>query len=631
MSSKGKGDHVHGFRNRSGKPHNLRTSTWFKVSTWFILATVSPLLLFAFVTFQQTRDIVYGYVGRFSEALIEELSNNVSRELSSLQNISIDIAYMSEVQQLCTSYIELSDGELKRRRDGIRVNISYKIALNRDVTDVFLYMLDGERMVLYGDERFAFSLLKEHEEALLTEALEKNGHIVMHPYTANQQVSGIRWQQDMRAGVADCIIIARAVRSLSSGEILGIMVMRVNERLFSNLLTQIDLGTEAVIIVCNERDMVVSSSDSAIFPINTTIAPPEQGSISSAGADGASLSSYDGVGQMAIESNLEGINWRILCFLPNNVLDRESLSIFQNLFILFIPIGILIVIGIWVFKRILWNPLASLADSMREAEGGNFSVTLHNDSKDEIGRATRSFNKMLEKIQQLLDDVKLRENQKRLAEMAALQAQVNPHFLSNALNIARCMAQAQQAYNIDNLLTALVDLLHISMGIHKTMLTLEEEFKYLQSYVEIYRHRSYSTFDVQYDLQPDLADSLVPKLILQPIVENALTHGLTKDVAKGQVVIRATGDKDEIHVSVTDNGRGMKPEQIADVSSRNVRDNGNRFSGIGLCNVDERIKMHFGNSYGVHLESIYHMYTTVEIVIPNLKEVDASDSDITRR
>jgi len=604
--------------NIFGKQSKFRTSTWVKVSSWFILISTIPLLLLALLTFQHTKDTMYAQVNKYTTELLKEVSSNVSRELYSMQNISLDIAYMSELHDLCVRYYDLTSGEVNKRRDDIRMNISYKLSLNRDITDVFLYTLDGDRLILYGDKGYQFNLLAEYEEELLAEVYDRDGHVVLHPYSSEQQSPGIRRQQDEKAGHANCILIARSIRALNSDDILGILVMRVNERFFFNWLNRIDMGEDAEIIIFDARNAIISSTNHMLFPINTTLDPLIRQTVTSGSSDVKKLD-YGGRRHIAIETDVEGINWKVFCLVPSDVLDSTSWIIIQNLIILLFFIGILIAIGIRVFKNILAYPLINLADSMKVAEGGDFDLVVCNNSPDEIGRATRSFNKVLEKIRELLDDVKRREKQKRQAELAALQAQINPHFLSNTLNMARCMAQTQQVRNIENILTALVDLLHISMDIRKTMITFEEEIIYLNSYVEIVRHRNYSTFDMQYDLQPDLADSLIPKLILQPIVENALTHGVNGNNPQGQVIVRVTGDSHDIHVTVTDNGQGMKQEQIAEIFNRKCNDNQNSFSGIGLRNVNERIKLLFGEAYGIHVESIYHMYTTIEIVIPNLK------------
>ncbi|MDR1061631.1 MAG: sensor histidine kinase [Clostridiales bacterium] len=592
----------------------LKTSTWAKVSIGFVLMGIVPVTLLSVMSFRQTKDFMHEQIHHYSAELLREASRGVGDKFVLLQNNSVEIAFMDEVQQLCVLAHELSQGEINRRIAALRLNISYKLSRSPDITDVFLYVPDGRRLVLYGDAGYQFNLPEAESEALLRDAYEKNGHAIIRAYGAERQKDGLRKQRDVKSGNASCSLIARGVRSLYGEDMLGVVVIRVNERFFSGQLSIIDLGDGAQIVIYDSSGQVIACTGSGLFPVGAEL-------------DRAVLSGLESA-HIMIDLQIEDAGWTMLGLIPSQILNRRASAIFADLLILLFPIGAVVFLGMRLFGKILARPLTELVSAMNAVEGGDLDVKLSNPSPDEIGRAAHSFNEMLRTIRELLEDVKIQETQKRQAELAALQAQINPHFLSNTLNLARCMAQTQKAFNIDALLTALIDLLHVSMNLQSTLITIEEELSYIRSYIEIIRYRNYNTFDVNYDIQANLFDSLIPKLILQPIVENALTHGLGGKAANGQIIVRAVSRTDGIHIAVTDNGQGISPERISDILRKKASNNGMRFSGIGLHNVDERIKLFFGEQYGLYIESVCKMFTTVEIVIPNRKRVDRADSSI---
>jgi len=223
-------------------------------------------------------------------------------------------------------------------------------------------------------------------------------------------------------------------------------------------------------------------------------------------------------------------------------------------------------------------------------------------------------------VRQLVDDVKAEETKKHEAELAALQAQINPHFIANTLGAAKILAQNQKADNIDQLLTALIELLNKSMTVGESLITLKEEVKYVQSYVKIMQFRSFTRAEVSYLIQDSVEDCLVPKMILQPLVENALIHGIAGSDRSIQIEVRAVADGDVLCLSVVDNGKGISPENIESIMSASPTEFGNRFSSIGLPNVHERVKRIFGDDHGLSIESKINLFTSIEITMPIVRK-----------
>jgi two-component system sensor histidine kinase YesM len=604
----------HLFKKISGSKSNIL----FKVAVGFMVMGIVPVSLLSILYFNQMRQEMYSQVSQYSTEIITGVAENLSREMAALENVSIDIAYMDDVQDICNNYNEMSTANLNIMRQSIRMEIAFKLSYARDVTDVYLYVPMGDRLVLYGDERNKFNLKKELEDAFLQEAYNKNGHTMMFAFSGEHQIDGIRKQYDERRGIDQCLLIGRAIRSLSSNDILGVIVVRIDENLMARRLNAMDIGSDAQMIIYDAGYNVISSTNEDAYHVGNVLSD-DIIDVSEAARARTSDIDYIVGDNIVIDAPVDDMDWRIMTLVSRSSIDERLSLVFVNLAFLLVPICLAIIFGIRLFYNILARPLTRLVNAMNCAENGNLEASVQNNSSDEVGKASRSFNKMIERIRQLLEDVKQQEKAKRHAELAALQAQINPHFLSNTLNTARCMAQMQKADNIENLLTSLVELLHISMDISNDFITLREELSYIRSYVDIMQYRNYTPFDIIYQVQPELQDSLVPKLILQPLVENALTHGLNRKKSNGQIIIKASGDDQDIRITIIDNGQGIKPDKVEGLLNVEDQSNKMRFSGIGLSNVNQRIKILFGDKYGLQIESIYLMYTTVTLTIPNIK------------
>lgn len=601
-----------------------KSSIYRRLILFFISVGIVPVVLLSMMSYGQMQLAIYSKVGRYSAELMSVVGSDVERELMSLENIAIDISYSDDVQEIFKNHASMSTTAIRLKRSAIRMDIAMKVSLIREVTDVYAYFPDGERLVLYGDEGYKFSLKEEYEEDFLQRIYNSSSKSVILSYSGEHQQEGIRRQQDTKKGIEQCILMGREVRSLEGNGSVGVLIMRINERMFSSKLENIDVGTGAELLLTNGEGRVISSTNRQIWPAgimleNDIFSHPVAGS-----STGSKLT-YDGQHYLLTGSIMQNPSWSVLCLIPCSYLDSETYTMSRNSILLLLAIVILIAIGVRVFSRSISRPLTELVEAMNQAEAGNLDAEVKNNSPDEIGKVSRSFNKMLQQIRLLLEDVKKQEKQKRKAELDALQAQINPHFLSNTLNTAKYLAHTQKADNIENLLVALIELLHVSMDMRQDMIPIQEEICYLKSYVEIMRYRDYSSFEISFEVQPQLRQCLVPKLILQPIVENALIHGIYNKNGTGHIIVRVTGDDQEIHIAITDNGQGIEPEKLSTLLVQKKNNTRSRFSGIGLANVNERIKLLFGDRYGLYIQSIYQMYTTVEVLIPNQKGEDHSD------
>ena len=259
---------------------------------------------------------------------------------------------------------------------------------------------------------------------------------------------------------------------------------------------------------------------------------------------------------------------------------------------------------------------------MKKMEQGSLGLTLEVKEKNEIGVLVEQFNKMSKSIEELVELNKDIQEEKRNLEIEALKSQINPHFIYNTLNMIKWMAVIIKADNIAESLTALSDFLHPIFKKNDVTCPVREEIEYIKNYIKIMNFRFGGRFKTNIDISGEIQDLMVLRFILQPIVENAINHGLIEQ-NEGIISIEGYKKDDVLFISVSDNGRGMTEDQVYELNQalmEGTEITGSISKGIGLKNVNRRIKLHYGNSYGLMIQSKKGEGSKVLIKIPVVRK-----------
>lgn len=264
--------------------------------------------------------------------------------------------------------------------------------------------------------------------------------------------------------------------------------------------------------------------------------------------------------------------------------------------------------------------ISVLSDKMKSISSGDLTVRYSIKGNDEIAQMGRTFNHMIARIQELMEQVAKEEREKRLNEMAFLQAQINPHFVSNVMNNVVWMAKIQHADNIVPLVNSLNALLQNVMHQDREFIPLRRELEYVDNYLVIMEYSGSYDFVIKKEVDEDTMALFIPRFILQPIVENAIYHGLPEDLSKqGQILLSAKKQGQKLILTVEDNGEGISKEKAEEILQKKTAEK-RSFNGIGVINVHERIRMYFGNGCGLHFESEKGSYTKCILTLPVLEE-----------
>lgn len=274
-------------------------------------------------------------------------------------------------------------------------------------------------------------------------------------------------------------------------------------------------------------------------------------------------------------------------------------------------------------SRSIYTPIKKLHDVTTTITKNDLHALVTSENADEITELGISFNIMIGKIRELLDSkIKEQENLKK-AELRALQAQINPHFLYNTLDTIIWMAASQKTDQVIEIVSALSNFFRISLSKGRDWITIGEEVERARSYLTIQRMRYRDIMDFTIQVEAGVEDFTILKLILQPLVENAIYHGIKNKREGGVIMVRASKkNAEEILLEVEDNGIGFTPEKMKGLQAE-LDDDSDEIkmeTGFGVGNVNKRIKLYYGKQYGLTISSEYNRGTTVRLVIPATRE-----------
>ncbi len=308
--------------------------------------------------------------------------------------------------------------------------------------------------------------------------------------------------------------------------------------------------------------------------------------------------------------------------------DIESdLTKIRNQRYVFVLCGILVI----VLLAVLVNKVAkgmlkqfySILRSIRKVQKGDLDLVIENCGSNEMGELGDQINKMLYNIKQLTTDNLNHELLVKNTEIRALQNQINAHFIYNVLESIKMMAEIKEDYDISDAITSLGKLLRYSMKWVPGNVTVEEELEYIRNYLSLINLRFDYEIYLSVNIPQVILKQRIPKMSLQPIVENAIYHGIEQMAEDTNIYMKGIEDKEDCIIEITDAGRGMSEEEVENLYKRisgEVEVSGGAGNGIGLKNVQDRIKINFGEKYGIEIASKLGCYTKIMVRIPMNKE-----------
>lgn len=579
------------------KKNPLRASYFFV----FILMIVIPILLIIIFSFYIMKNIMM-------KAAIEQVSLAQENVVSNLQEEINDIMLrLSHIVHSNNSHIiELAEkatieDEKKRYKyiEKLNTNLQYIMTPFDDILCIDFFMKDSSYVSLKDDLLISEKEIKN--ASWYQNALHNKAQVYVGSYSSYITYTVKRENQfTLAAGIAPDNIMDRGGKT----ELVMLLMLSKTGYIMNSYNKQKNLGT--MVLIDKSGEIILNTSQ------DTDIVLPHREFLKKEGI-------YHNKGKKVTYkiASIENTDWKLV----NIINTKRLLQGFNKVAIIIILITLLLFIFFIFFSEYflkgIIHPINEMIEGLKQLENGDLQIHLNASGQFEIRNMIHSFNRMVRRLRESLEKTKDEQQKKYLAEMKALQSQINPHFLVNTLNSIRFIAKVSKFDGIKNMTESLIKILSCSFRSNTSFYSLEEELEVLKSYVFLMEIRYTEGFEVFYNIDEKCLLCTVPRLILQPIVENSIVHGFDEMEEIGEITIYAYIKNFVLYIEIQDNGKGISKEEIKDIlyPHKIKKDDEERIS-IGISNVDSRLQLHYGNHYKLQMESEVGKYTKTLIRIP---------------
>jgi len=579
----------------------------------FMIMSVIVLVLSSVLIYYGVLDILKTRSEDATLRLFQQTEQRIQAFRTEMDKVSKLLLLNPEIE----SYMNKEKGASYDADDVIQINgllnhLSLLLKNYDFIASIYFFSSDGSIVGLRDDEPVAASDADQAHWNEITATYDRAGRTLGDILWVRPEVSERLLQNlSYRALDEPMISVVRGFSTIYSKK-WNAFVISVNESRLANLYGDLSKFSEDETFLYDGGGNIVSSSNKSA--IGSTASRPllELGD--------SAYGSFTEQNKQVIYYRMNNTDWTLVRYVQISDLVRDIWSLRSKMMWIVIGNVVIALILSFYFIRKITMPLRRLTKGMGEVEKGRLGVTLEN-VDNEIGMLTRGFNRMSQSIYDLVERNKASEQEKRKIEISLLQSQLQPHFLYNTLNTIKWMAIAVQAKNVADSITFLSGMLKPIYNNPSLVWTLREEIQYLNNYIKVMNIRYGEHIVMQYRLPEALLDRDVLRFTLQPIVENAIVHGMEANQVIGTITLAGREEEDKLVLEIEDRGRGMSENELAGLRTWLENDDQGgpdvpRF-GIGLLNVQKRIRLHFGPSYGLSIHSVPGEETRVTLELPH--------------
>ena len=410
------------------------------------------------------------------------------------------------------------------------------------------------------------------------------------------------------------VSLSRTVELTNNGGTMqGVLLVDMNYSSITQLLEKVnqDVSKEYVYLMDRNGEIIYHPKQNLI---RTGLLGEDNQDVSGY-EDGTTREHFEKENRMVTVKTISYTGWKLVGVVPMETFSM-GLEETRYLMILLVALALLatMILNQLVSARIA-KPLKKLNDSVKEWEAGNLEPDIYVGGSLEVAHLGKTLQSTVAQIRQLMKDIVTEQEEKRKSELDALQSQINPHFLYNTLDSIVWMITGERYREAVFMITQLGSLFRVSLSRGKTIISIEDEIRHAQNYMSIQKIRYKNAFQVEFQVEPEVQQCCTVKLVLQPLLENAIYYGMEYMDGEGEILVKGYEKDGDIYLEVQDNGLGMPEEEAAKLLTESSRER-KRGSGVGLINVDSRIRLRFGKEYGLLIESHPDEGMKVTIHIP---------------
>lgn len=573
-----------------------------------------PLILIGFISYRISSGIIQDKFISYSQDILSTIEIRMEDYVANINTLSQDFLYDQTVYDYLNTNakpglggipLDVGKNVIENYETKNRINQVLKKFVNTrpEIQSVCLYTNKGEpssydnnskktriyEIVNFGDTREI--------------ARQGNGKVV--------------WCLDRKNGNVNNIYLTRIIRNRDNYEEIGLLVMLVKKEFLESIYKVYKTSVvQNVAIISSDGQPIVSMNPADRQLLQSIVKKSDEnrkGYFTDSKSN--SLISY---------VSMKEPDWKIVTYIPLDELYKEVGNLGKWVIILcIISVIMLSILSVYIsfdFTR----PISRIVKGMTSIEKGQAVIEYDDERKDELGYLNKSFNNMAKEIDYLVKEIYQEQLTRTEAELKALQAQINPHFLFNTLESINWMAQLNNVPEISDTVSALASLMEASIGRDDKLITLKEEFDYIDNYILIMKKRYEDRIEFITNLQKEAEPVLIPKLLIQPLIENAVYHGIDRIRQKGSIYLEAYISDVSLIIEILDNGAGIEKDELKDLNENLAKTNDEYFrnlakkrnTSIGIENVNRRIKLFYGERYGLRIESEPGKYTKVIVTVP---------------
>lgn len=328
----------------------------------------------------------------------------------------------------------------------------------------------------------------------------------------------------------------------------------------------------------------------------------------------------NGKKMMVIYDTIGTNKWKIAAIVATDEIVKKATYIKYVTIAVILILAILSIIIANFLARYISNPVSDLVRQTKLINENNLSLIYNQGGPKEIAMLNKAMEEMMIRIHSLLEQIRLEQEDRRQLEFAVLHSQINPHFLYNTLYSIKGLSDMGLNKDASDMITALSNFFRISISKGKEIISLEEEFTHIRNYLFIQEMRYGDNFEYKIQIEESITSFQIIKLTLQPLIENAIYHGVKQTRDKGRIIVKSKEKGDLIYLEVIDNGVGMSEERLQEIRKELKNKTHDSTIGIGLRSVHERIRLYFGEPYGIQIDSTEHVGTRITVIFPKTKE-----------
>ena len=575
----------------------------------FSVLMVIAVLIFLFIALNFTKNTIYENSINYTSQIIKQVNYDIDSYMDYMLNISSIIAANSDVSYYLYN-TQQPEEELKEEKE--RILSQFKTIRNsrNDIYNIAVVADNGRSILNDGEDQFT-EYIDVREQSWYQAALStKNLIAISSSHVQNAIKSSYKW----------VITLSRPLVNYKTGENDGVFFIDLNYNAISSLCSNNNIGGSGYIFILDENGNIIYHPQQQLM----------YGGLKTENIDEIMSSTKDHFqseegDKLYTISKSDMTGWTVVGAAYTSELLKNNKQA-QMMYLLVAGVLLLGVIAISsIISREITKPIRQLRDSMSMVEEGRFDkANVPVTASNEVGSLSKSFNVMTERIHTLMEQNVYEQKQKRKNELKALQAQINPHFLYNTLDSIIWMSEAGRNDEVVLMTSALARLFRQSISNDKEQVTIAEEIEYVRSYLTIQKMRYKDKLEYSIDVSPEINHVMIIKFALQPLVENAIYHGLKYKETKGNLSIRGYVRGKKAYITIADDGVGMEEAALEHIFDETKKEH--KSNGVGVPNVQKRLKLYYGQEYGISYISRKGVGTVATVTVPLEEQADDEET-----